>query len=103
MDEARVLVATALASIDDYVFAELPADESPNYLITDQRRYLRMADVFVAEIEAAGYSLIATDRLERLTQAGWCYRRVWIDECDGDMECAEGNAGLHPGDLEGTS
>lgn len=94
MDELRIAVATALASIDDYVFAELPADEGLNYLITDQQRYLRMADVFVAEIEAAGYRIVDAGRLERL--------QAECREILGGI-APEGAMYLQPGDLEGTS
>lgn len=100
MDEARRAVATALASLDDYVLAELPVDEGPNYLITDQQRYLRMADVFVAEIAAAGYVIVQPVELRAvITQLAAAEH---LRDSSGMIRAWAAIDGML-GDLEGTS
>lgn len=62
--------------------------------------WLPVADAILAEIGQAGYCIIAADRWERVRNAATCYLRIWIDECDGDTVCGDGNAGLRHSDLD---
>ena len=66
----------------------------------------QLIDAVLTEIAAAGYALIATDRLERLQFAAGRY----LEYCeDGGWDPLHREpspiamAGLHPGDLGGTS
>lgn len=63
-------------------------------------KYERDAIAVLGSIEAAGYVVLDAERWERLESAAAAYLEVWRDECGGDMECAWGNAGLTPGDLD---